>query len=339
MITLRNLVMIVVTAAILISSISPAQEPRSLVGQKMIVRRAGVQADTVSRGGVRLGTIVIKEIVVQVMSDDRSGLVVWADGKFCVVHRGDLFTLTKAEDAFSEAIRNDPKNVAALTRRAAARSAKGEADKALADIEAVIRLDGTNAFAFEVRGFLHAERQKFTEAIADYDTAVRLDPDKPRVYTARGAVWEKLKENEKAIADFTRAAKLDATDALPLAYRGLIFHRAGQYAKAEEDYTAALKCENKIWRAYQLRAWLRATCPDAAWRDGEKAVADATKACELTDWKNPISLSALAAACAENGQFDDAVKWEKKALEDPAYKEGRRLKLYEAKTPYRETRK
>ena len=42
---------------------------------------------------------------------------------------------------------------------------------------------------------------------------------------------------------------------------------------------------------------------------------DATKACKLTGWKNPNYLATLAAAFAEAGNFDDAVKWEEKAIE------------------------
>ncbi len=74
---------------------------------------------------------------------------------------------------------------------------------------------------------------------------------------------------------------------------------------------------------------------------GKRAVAAATKACELTEWKAPLMLDTLAAAYAEAGDFERAVKWQTKANElysDPKEKtEGeRRLKLYQAKQPYRD---
>jgi len=67
--------------------------------------------------------------------------------------------------------------------------------------------------------------------------------------------------------------------------------------------------------AYDNLAWLRATCPDQHGRDGKGAVESATKACELSAWRNPNHLATLAAAYAEAGDFANAVKWEQQAIE------------------------
>ena len=88
---------------------------------------------------------------------------------------------------------------------------------------------------------------------------------------------------------------------------------------------------------------LRASCPDSKIRDGAKALKDSKEACELTEWKNPFFLEAYSAACAETGDFAEAVKWQKKVLDSPSYTNGSemgneargRLKLYETKKPFR----
>jgi hypothetical protein len=89
-------------------------------------------------------------------------------------------------------------------------------------------------------------------------------------------------------------------------------------------------------------AWLLATGTDVTLRDGEKAVEYATRACEATDWKVAEYLDTLAAAYAEHGDFGHAVGFAKKSL-TLAGKQGgadfeARLKLYQNRTPYRETK-
>lgn len=44
-----------------------------------------------------------------------------------------------------------------------------------------------------------------------------------------------------------------------------------------------------------------------------RAVESATKACDLTDWKNRTCLATLAAAYAECDDFDKSVEWQKRA--------------------------
>ena len=93
--------------------------------------------------------------------------------------------------------------------------------------------------------------------------------------------------------------------------------------------------------AYNNLAWIQATFPDAEFRVGKEAVSMATKACELTDWKNGDCFDTLAAAHAEQGDFESAIKWQTKYIElatkESDRESGReRLALYKARKPYRD---
>ena len=96
------------------------------------------------------------------------------------------------------------------------------------------------------------------------------------------------------------------------------------------DYTLCL----------QNKAWLLATAADDSIRNGPEAIKSALVACELNKYRVPADLKALAAAYAENGQFELAIGWQEKAIqltsgEDKAVEE-KVLEQYKDKRPYRE---
>jgi tetratricopeptide (TPR) repeat protein len=146
----------------------------------------------------------------------------------------------------------------------------------------------------------------------------------------------------------------------PLTLRALrhvairVYGRQGLHEKAEPLYMEALQTQRRVLgeehkdtiSSLNGLAWFWATCPNAEVRDGEKAVEYATKACELTTWENGGYVDTLAAAYAEVGDFTEAVKWQKNAIElfsDEVSEDIRnglesRLRLYEAGKSYQEER-
>jgi TPR repeat protein len=91
-------------------------------------------------------------------------------------------------------------------------------------------------------------------------------------------------------------------------------------------------------------AWMLATSTNASLRNGPLAVTFAEKAVTATRRSNASFLDTLAAAYAEAGDFEKAVAIQNEAialLKGAASKQDytSRLRLYEAKTPYREAEK
>ena len=81
--------------------------------------------------------------------------------------------------------------------------------------------------------------------------------------------------------------------------------------------------------------------PEQRFRDAKRAIEQATRACELTQWKDSAYLDTLAAAYADAGKFDKAAEFEQKAVElvtEDADKDELlvHLKLYQDRKPYRE---
>jgi serine/threonine protein kinase/Flp pilus assembly protein TadD len=124
--------------------------------------------------------------------------------------------------------------------------------------------------------------------------------------------------------------------------RSIAQERIEVYDEAIGYYKSAIKADPCNAFAYNHLAWLLATCPEDEFRNGVKAVRNATRACELTNWKNVNHINTLAAAYAEATNFNQAVKWQKKAIDllvdDQSSKYQRmseaRLKLYQARQTY-----
>jgi tetratricopeptide (TPR) repeat protein len=190
---------------------------------------------------------------------------------------------------------------------------------------------------------LRHRKKDYDAALADYTEALRLKPDHAGAFDNRAYIREAKGDLQHALADLDEAVRISPKHSSFRLHRGGLLSRLKQFAHALADYSEAVDLDPGSSFAQNSLAWFLATCPDPKVRDGRRAVAAATRACELTQWKNTDLLDTLAAAHAEAGDFDAAVTWETKALGmlAPDNKKDRenfraRIDLYRAMKPYRE---
>ena len=248
----------------------------------------------------------------------------------------------KAEKDYDEEIRLDPQDREAIMSRAWLNQLKGEYDAAIRDCTEAIRLDPTRLDGWGMRGDIWQAKGCHDAAIRDYTEVIRLDPNQWAILASRGNAWLDKKEYDKAITDFNSALCLSPGNTRIILDRSVAWSRKKEYANAAVDIDDAIQLEPIIPDAYATKAWLLATCPDKKFRDGKEAVELAKKACESAGGNFPRHWETLAAAYAEAGQFDQAVKWQQMVLADKeAAKAGgqnlrKRLKLYQEQKPYRD---
>jgi tetratricopeptide (TPR) repeat protein len=201
-----------------------------------------------------------------------------------------------------------------------------------------------NAGWYSARGEAYSRKGDYYRAIADFTEAIRLSPRDADAHNLRGVAYHAWGDYDEAIDDFTESIHIDSTKPEYYGNRGNAYCGTGDNDKAVADFTEALRLDPKAPDRLNSLAWLWATCPDARVRNGTKAVECATRACELSSWKQATCIATLAAAYAEVGKFDEAVKWQRKALDasdrDAGARENarQRLKLYQEGKPYRQAR-
>jgi tetratricopeptide (TPR) repeat protein len=350
----------------------------SWVGRRIMPKRAGTMiGHTNGRFIVRQVYVAeLTDLVYTVLREQGGWLLVRHRGLEDWFSKEQAVLLKDAIPYFAQRIREDSQDAFALAHRGRAWKEEGELEKALRDLHEAIRLNPNNSAWHSNRGMVYHALQEYDRAIRDYDEALRLDPGNVLSYHNRGRAYKAKKDYDQAIRDFGQALQLDSRLSEAYFNRGSAFKAKKNYDGAVGDYSQAIRLDPKWADAYFNRAnvykakkdydravsdfrevvrldprdadacdslaWLLATCPERNVRDGKKAVEYATEACELTSWKESYFLGTLAAACAEIGEFDKAVRWQKKALESARYEreEGesarQRLRSFEDHKAYRE---
>lgn len=220
----------------------------------------------------------------------------------------------KAIADFSTAIWREPESSVALAERGITYRHKGQMDRAFRDFDEMIRLQPNDALGHALRADTLQWTKQGDAALEAAATATRVDPKLALAYDVRGRVHHGRNEFEKADREFGEAERLDphhVENALAGAYA---------FRRKREDKLAAVEFREMAERfprsayAHNALAWFLATCPDAACRNGADALAHAKSACELTKWQDSAYLDTLAAAYAEVGDFDQAVKYVREAI-------------------------
>jgi tetratricopeptide (TPR) repeat protein len=241
----------------------------------------------------------------------------------------------EAVDLLEQTIKTEPRNQQAMVMAAA-----------------LLRLIGDQSIEPNKR------LERYRESERTYAVAISLDrASHPRfvryhweALTGRASLYLKVNQYELAADDYTKVLALqplkDETETIQLqrnsevlAGRALAYMNLYRYVDAVTDLDAALKHYPDHVQANNNLAWILATNPDSALRDGARAVTLSKRACELTEWSDLSTISTYAASLAEAGDFAAAIEWQTKCITMAPlqiveqYRD--RLELFQNDTPYR----
>lgn len=189
-------------------------------------------------------------------------------------------------------------------------------------------------------GGVLVEQQKWDEALAHLQAGLQAIPRDTQGWKDLGVALCSLGRAAEAVPVLERGLQ-GGPDARTHYYLGLALHAQGRFTEAVGHYREAVRLDPKTSDYVNDLAWLLATCPTAEVRDGKEAVRLAAQLCQEHESEARF-WGTLAAARAEAGQFDDAVKMAEKARDmaqrqnrdDVAKFDTQLLELFRQRKPY-----
>jgi tetratricopeptide (TPR) repeat protein len=161
---------------------------------------------------------------------------------------------------------------------------------------------------------LDSNRWNHSSSMSDLEQAIAINPAKEDAYLIRSSINSRRGLGRKAMDDLNTAVRVNPANAATYEGRASIWYDWREYAAALADMETAVRLAPENAQFHERLALVLATCPDPRIRKGKEAVALATRACELSEWKTPHFLDTLAAAYAEAGDFRSAIAYEQKAI-------------------------
>jgi protein O-mannosyl-transferase len=192
---------------------------------------------------------------------------------------------------------------------------KGEIEQAVAHCLEAVRLQPNDPDEHVALGNALMAKEDLDGATAHYRAALSLYPDDVNAhYNLGNALLWKGKVDD-AIRHFEKAVQLQPALTEAHIKLGNIFTKRGDTRDAIFHYEAVLKASPDLPVAQTNLAWVLASCSDVSLRGGGRAVQLAEAANRSFDGKNAVVLHTLAAAYAQDGQFDKAVETAQRALD------------------------
>lgn len=248
----------------------------------------------------------------------------------------------EARDFARRALELDPGYADAHFNFALVLAALDETSDARVHLRRAVELEPRYAADAEVQlGEMEARAGVPERAVAHFQRAIELDPEKAEAHYDLGLALRQSGLVAEAIPAYEAALRLrpdwvEAEGNLAFAHDQL-----GQEREAVVHDRRALALDPDHLPSLRRLAWTLATHPDAALRDGEEAVRLARHGLELARGEDLELRAILAAAQAEAGRFDDAVRTTEELLADVATDDQRallraRLELYRNRSPLRD---
>ena len=192
---------------------------------------------------------------------------------------------------------------------------QGRRAEALAEYRAALLILPTYTDAHSNLGRALADAGEYAEAAEHFAAVLERLPDDVIAHNNLGNILAMLGRHEEAIGHFRAALAAKPDHAAAHNNWALSAEALHRPMEAIAHYREAMRLAPGFAAPINNLAWLLATGPEEQWRNGAEALQLAQRLCALVDCSQSAPLLTLAAACAEAGQFEQAISVAIQALE------------------------
>ena len=221
---------------------------------------------------------------------------------------------------------------------------QGYYEDAIKELKLAVQYSPSDSRLLSTLGAAYLQSRNYDEAAQQLQASLALNPNSVNAMNNLATAFFEMGKTDEAILWLKKAIQKEPSFAGSYDHLGRMLLRSGKRPEAFQTYQQARQqFPEDSTLALQL-AWILATSSDDNLRDAEKAFQLADGVCKTKNYGDPECLYVLAAAYADAGQFDGAIKLAQRAIQI-SIKSGQsqlvvqiqnHLKSYEASKPIRE---
>lgn len=175
-------------------------------------------------------------------------------------------------------------------------------EQAIIDYKTAARYDPGMTAAWRNLANIYFRQGNYSESLRVYRQAIKSCPDDVLLHLGAGNSLLQMQKGEEGRQVFTDTARRFPGSPLPFYSLGLACEKQGNYNEAADYYRKSgdLMHLPAFTRLFELHFAGKASLAP------EQIIADATRACQMSDFTDPWLMQVLAAGYLENGQKQEA---------------------------------
>jgi tetratricopeptide (TPR) repeat protein len=219
-----------------------------------------------------------------------------------------------AFEHIAKAVEIRPNYADAHTNMGMVLASRGNPEQAILAYEQAIKLNPRCVGAYTNLATLKAQQGSLDEAVEYLRRSIQIQPT-PEAYFNLGFLLKTQGNSEESISCYRNALLFKPNDIQTLWQLACCLHETGDFSEAIKVYYQVIRIEPNFPEALSRVAWILAVVPDDKLQNPTQAILLAQKACQMTEFNDPIMLDTLAVAYASANRFKEAIETSQKAVD------------------------